>query len=259
MAETIIKRKIIKKRKKKGKKDKKTITQKQKQRQSVVVNVFTGRGKKGLVNKPLSIPRQKEKDRVSALNMGASRREPLSVGTYTPMANYYDLEQRVQQSVKRSELMNAQVLQAQKREKMRDEAEARRAYEKSQLQRIDKSERDKSGDIDQNPPQEEELGAEEVKSAEKGDPEPNPRQMEEIMSFGEGGGGRQAEEPVVAEAVATGKAIDPKTIKNKTRTEVIKEASNKANISQTSIIKRFKGVDKFEIARNYGINPKKGF
>ena len=136
MAETIIKRKIIKKKKpKKGNRKKKTATQKQKQRQkqTVIVNVFTGRGKKGLADKPLSLARQKQKDKVSALNTGGVSRQPLSVGNYNPSSNYFELEQRVQQSVKRSELMNAQVAQAQKRQKEREEAEEKKEYERTRV------------------------------------------------------------------------------------------------------------------------------
>ena len=140
MAEVIVKRKIIKKQKKKKKKKVKGIAQKQKQRQNVTVNVYTSNRVNGnKSNKPLSLARQKQKDNVSALTLGRSNvaSQPLSIGSYSPSSNYFELEQRVQRGISQMELMNRQVQEAEKRRNLRESAEQRRAYENAQLIRLD--------------------------------------------------------------------------------------------------------------------------
>jgi hypothetical protein len=108
MAEKIIKRKIIKRKKKK-----KQPTQAQKQKQSVVIKNIINIHKPRGGNKPLSIAKQKEKDSKSALVLGGqSMRAPLNNPNTSGML---DLADQVRASVRQQEIMNMRFRESERR------------------------------------------------------------------------------------------------------------------------------------------------
>lgn len=109
MTDTIIKRKIIKKRKKRAKKIKPT----QEQKQTQIINIYNPTK---LRSNPLSIRRQKEKDRISALQNSRVYR-PIAINQHV---NSFEVEQRLYSKLADENRLN---MLSQQRERARMERE----------------------------------------------------------------------------------------------------------------------------------------
>ena len=108
MVETIIKRKIIKKRKKRAKKAKPT----QEQKQTQIVNIYNS----GKLRNPIGIKRQKQKDKISALENRRIYR-PLAINQHV---NSFEIEQRLYSKFADENRLN-QIAQQKERERMERE------------------------------------------------------------------------------------------------------------------------------------------
>ena len=122
MVEVIIKRKIIKKKKPKKPKKKKP-TQEQKQTQKQIINIYNS----GALRNPLGIKRQKQKDKISPLNVPRVYR-PISI---TPHVNSFEVEQRLYKKLADENRMS-QLSQQRERETLLREAREREAEMKKQ-------------------------------------------------------------------------------------------------------------------------------
>jgi len=129
MVEVIIKRKIIKKKKPKKPKKKKP-TQEQKQTQKQIINIYNS----GALRNPLGIKRQKQKDKISPLNVPRIYR-PISVN---PHVNSFEVEQRLYRKLADENRMS-QLTQQRERENFLREAREREAEQRKENEKYQKA------------------------------------------------------------------------------------------------------------------------
>lgn len=119
MTETIIKRKIIKKRKKRAKKVKPT----QEQKQTQIINIYNS----GKLRNPLGIKRQKAKDKISALQTSRVYR-PISINQHV---NSFEVQERIYSKLADENRLN-QISQQRERERLERQRVAREQEMKNQ-------------------------------------------------------------------------------------------------------------------------------
>jgi hypothetical protein len=119
MTETIIKRKIIKKRKKRAKKVKPT----QEQKQTQIINIYNS----GKLRNPLGIKRQKAKDKISTLETRRVYR-PISINQHV---NSFEVQERLYSKLADENRLN-QISQQRERERLERQRVAREQEMKNQ-------------------------------------------------------------------------------------------------------------------------------
>lgn len=119
MTETIIKRKIIKKRKKRAKKAKPT----QEQKQTQIINIYNS----GKLRNPLGIKRQKAKDTISKLQTSRVYR-PISINQHV---NSFEVQERLYSKLADENRLN-QISQQRERERLERQRVAREQEMKNQ-------------------------------------------------------------------------------------------------------------------------------